>query len=820
MLRNYLKIAFRNLSKHKGYSFINIAGLSVGIASCILIALYVHNEWTFDQFHSRSDRIYRAWVREQYDNGDTYFNVATPLPLGPALEDNIPEAEVVTRVYGFTNLIRTSNDPQDQPEQIMMVDPSFFKIFDFNLLIGDKQTVFSTPGSVVLTTETARLLFGDRDPMQQTLSIKLGDQYKDFRVTGIIQAAPSNSSLQFGILIPFANAGELFTQEARDSWFNVFAETYVLLQENEPPDRLSGKLTAMMRQVLGDRYEESQYRVGFQPLKDIHLDTNYPTGLAKVSSPVYSYILSAIALLILAIACINFMTLSISRSTARAREVGVRKSVGAGRRHIMYQFWGEALLMTVLAFVLGVTLSELLLPFFNNLSGTVLELRYTWQAFFFFAGMILLVSFVSGIYPALVLSGFRPAEVLKGKLRMTGDQSFFRQSMVVFQFTLSIILMIGTLIVHKQMEYVRTTDLGYQKNQLLVLQSGISAGPKIPLGAVVEQGFRRKKMLESKLQSLSSVKHLSVSVFTPVQSAGWFNASFEDEQGQRQDFHFNIIDANFLNTMGIELVKGRGFSEKNISDQQRGLLVNEALVSHFGWKDPIGKRLPGSAFKDHEIIGVVRDFNYQSLHTAIEPLVLAMNPDLIFSGINNISINDAPTPRFTMSLQTGNLPATMDRLKNIWSEVAPGTPFDYTFVDAALDNQYRQEERLSKIVASGSILAIVIACLGLFGLATLAVVRRTKEIGIRKVLGASMGNVVLLVNKEFMRLIFIAFCIAGPAAWLVMHQWLKDFAYQATIGVEIFLVAGIVTFVVALVTVSWQSVQATLIDPVESLRSE
>jgi putative ABC transport system permease protein len=642
----------------------------------------------------------------------------------------------------------------------------------------------------------------------------------------VTEDPPVNSSIQFNILIPFSNDTKIYSQGALTNWFSVTGETYVLLRENSEMDEIDEKMESMMVTELGNRYGDEfnegdlTYTVGLQPITDIHLNMDIPAGIANVSDPVYSYILGAIALLILLIACVNFMTLAISRSTSRAKEVGVRKTIGAVRHHIMFQFWGEALLMTFFALATGILLAELLLPQFNMLSGTELHLSFTGSFILFFLVATVLVSLIAGMYPALILSGFKPVEVLKGRLNLSSDKNLFRQSMVVFQFTLSIVLIAGAFTITKQLDYLRSADLGYQKEQVVVLSTDLNAGPGTPLSQTIEDATRLKERLESELAGTPDITSFSLSSFTPIQSGGWISADFRDQNDQKRYFDFNIVDHTFLDTYEISVISGRNFSVENPSDQRQAIIVNQALVDDYGWDNPIGQRLPGPNFEDHEIIGVVENFHYMSLHTEVEPLALTINPGIIFSGIENIGFNASPTPRISIRLASQNLPATMAQIEESWDLAAAGSPFNYTFVDQAVDNQYQQEERLSQIVSFGSTLAIIIACLGLFGLASLMVVRRTKEIGVRKVLGASSGNIVLLVNKEFTKLVAIAFVIAAPIAWYGMKTWLQDFAYRIELGVGIFLIAGLVTLTVAWLTVSYQSIKATLINPVESLRSE
>lgn len=821
MLKNYFKIAFRNLFKNKVYSSINIFGLAVGIACCILIGLYVQNEWSFDEFHSKSERTYRVYYEETMPDQRISTNTSTPVILHSTIENNIPEVEQITYMYNYNNLVSTTEQPEAQSEQILVVNDDFFQIFDFELLKGDRSSVFSNPSSVVLSESAAKRLFGDQDPLQKGLSVRLGDEYREFVVSGVVEDSPANSSLSYNILMPYENLSTLISERGRQSWFNIYGATFLTLNEGTDPGTLDEKFASMMKNALGEEvYEETNYTIYLQPLTDIHLNTELNAGFLSVSDPVYSYILSAIAVLILVIACVNFMTLSISRSTSRAKEVGIRKTIGAIRQHLMYQFWGEALLMTLIAFVFGLTFAEFLLPFFNDLSGTSLNLSYSPAMLLSLMGTAVFVSLFSGIYPALVLSGFKPIEVLKGRIKLSSGKGRFQQYMVVFQFALSIALIIGTITIQQQMNYVQNKNLGYQKDQVLVFDSGLTNTPQNDPDEVLQSALRYKQLLKNQLGADPEVSSITASSFTPVQTSGWFQLGFTDVNQQIRNLHANVVDEDFIPTLGIEIIQGRNFSEENTSDQRRAIIVNEALVDYFGWENPLGQSLPGPEFVDHEVIGVVENFHFESLHTSVEPLAMSMSFEVLFSGIQNLGIANPFDPRISVNLTTSNLQRTVENIRESFSTIAPGTPFNYTFIDQALDSQYRQEQRLSRIVSTGSILAIIIACLGLFGLASLMVIRRTKEIGVRKVLGASSSNILLLVNKEFTKLVAIGFLIAAPIAWYGMSNWLKDFAYRIDLGVGTFLLAGIITLVVAWLTVSYQSIKATLINPTESLRSE
>lgn len=818
MFKNYLKIAFRNLTKNKTYSFINIFGLAVGIAACALIGLYVQNEWSYDEFHSNSDNIYRVWSEETLQDGRTIINTSTPFVLVKTLQNSIPEVEHITYMNGFGNIVGTPDKEQKISEGISVIHDDFFDIFDFNFVEGSREGVFSTPTSVVISKSAAIRHFGNTDALNKVLSIRIGDELKDFIVTGVLEDAPSNSTIQYSLLIPEQYFEALIGEDGIKSWFNIYGPIYISLRSGVQPDALDAKFASMMKTALGEEaYEQTQYKIGLQPLTDVHLNTDFPNS---GSDPIYSYILSAIAFLILLIACVNFMTLSISKSTSRAKEVGVRKTIGAVREHLMYQFWGEALIMTVLSVGLGATVAELLLPYFNELSGTVLEFNLDLSTIAVLLASSIFISLVAGIYPALILSGFKPTEVLKGRLAQSSEKRSFNKIMVVFQFSLSIALIIGTFTIRNQLTYVQQKNLGYQKNQILTLNSGFANTPLEGFDDTFDKSLSRKQILESKLLGLPEVQQIATSSFTLVQSAGWFKLGFLDENNQGQPFHANIIDEDFIPTLGIEILEGRNFSKENTSDKSRAVIVNKAFVDYFGLSDPLGKRIPGPDFADHEIIGVTDNFHFESLHTSVEPLVMSLTGNIFFSGINNITYNNSATPKYTIQLTTDDLQETIAKIETVWQEVAPGAPFDYNFVDDALDSQYRQEQRLSKIVTSGALLAVIIAALGLFGLASLMVVRRTKEIGIRKVLGASTSNIVLLINKEFTLLIGISFLIASPIAWFIMREWLKDFAYSIELGLGIFLLAGISTLLLCFLVVSFQSAKAAFANPVNSLKNE
>ncbi len=819
MLKNYIKIAFRNLFKNKTYSGINIFGLSIGVACCLLILLYLTNEFSYDKFHENSDQIYRAWVHEDYGDGSIYWNTVTPLRLKETISENIPEAESIVRRFLYNDIVKTDEQTDGFSEPIQLVDSEFFTMFDFELLKGNSESVFAQTSNVVLTPSSADRFFGTQDVIGKTLLITMNDQLEPFTVSGIIQDYPNNSSITYELLIPFENGRKIFSDGAYTGWFSVVAETYVQLDEEADISMTKGKLVAMMQEIFGEEeWNRSQYTVDLQPITDIRLNPDVPVGIASVTDPTYLYILLGIAVLVLLIACVNFMTLSISRSTSRAKEVGIRKTIGAERSHLMYQFWGEALLMTALALSIGLLFSELLLPYFNQLSGASLSLTFSLQTVSLFLGLAVFISVIAGIYPALILSGFKPMDVLKGKVQISGDKSLFRTSMVVFQFTLSIFLIASTIIITDQLDYIRSKDLGFQKDHVVIVQIDDNADRETGFTGLMERTSSRTDLLKSQLSSVPDVEQVSFSLYTPAQSR-WISADYRDTEEKLHAFNINLVDEAYPEMMGFRFVEGRSFSENITSDARQAIIVNQAFADDHGWTDPLNAQLPSPDFIDHEIIGVVENFNYQSLRTEVEPLVMVIDPRLSFSGVDNIDIS-AASPRISIKINSENAPATLAAIENAWNTISPGEPFDLTFLDDAVDSQYRQEERLSQIVTFGSTFAIIIACLGLFGLASLLVVRKTKEIGVRKVLGASSRGIVLLVNKEFTKLVLIAFIVAIPITWFAMNSWLEGFAYQTEISIWTFIIAGSASLLIAWFSVGYQSFKATTINPVESLKGE
>ncbi len=808
MLANYFKIALRNFRKQPVYAGINVVGLAVGLAFCVLIFLFVRDEWTYDRHHENADRLYRAHrVSFTPEGAVRATDNWLPMPMGPALQRDLPEVEAFVRLTYRNHFVQSAATTFE--ERVIYADANVFEVFTFPLRRGNPATALTDLNTVVLSQEAARKYFGEDDPLGKTLAIRLGTDFQDFIVTGVAEAIPHNSSVRFDILLPFAKLVDAFerVRQRAENWNASAYLTYVLLAENASPAGTDEKLLQFRQRYYPDELDflrERGYWTGdgiptsyrLQPITDIHLNPDVNGGLAMPSNPLYSYLLAAIALAVLGIACINFMTLAIGRSASRAREIGVRKVVGAHRRQLMAQFWAEALLMSGVALALGLVLAYLFLPTFNALTGKSLhfDLAANLATTAMPAAATLLAGLIAGSYPALVLSGFRPVDALKNKLRLSGSNAL-TQSLVVVQFALSVFLIIGTLVMLDQLDYIRTTNLGFDREHLVVVSTN---------GVEGETALAR---VRAELGARADVVGITGSSTSFARGGARVGFDYKGEIRQVNEFR---VTHNYVDVMGMELVAGRVFDPNLSTDSTSAVLVNEALVREFGWTDPLGEPLTGlteSPETDPVVVGVLKDYNFQSLENAVDPLMLTLNPN---DRINYLLARIAPT----------DIPATLDALRAAWTRIAPAVPFEYSFLDDDLNALYEDDARWSRILGYASLFAILIACLGLFGLVALAVAARTKEIGIRKVMGATAPGLAVLLSKDFARLVAVALVLAAPVAYFVMERWLDTFAFRIEISWGIFLVAGSLALAIALMTVSAQTIRAALGDPVKALRYE
>ncbi len=817
MFRNYLKIAFRSLWRSKVHSIINVAGLSIGISVCILIALFVSDEWTYDRFHSKADRIYRVHATENWGENQVFFNTTTPFPMGPTLKDNFPEVLNQVRINNIGTQVRVGENLFT--EQVTIAGQDFFDVFDFELILGEQANALRNQSSVIITAQMAQKYFGLENPIGKPLSIQLGENFEEFIIKGVTKDVPTNSSIQFGILISDLNYPRLYQERVLTSgWFNINPETYVLLQEGVDPKSVEAKFPSLFKTILGEEeYTKSNYTPGLQPLTSIHLDTNFPAGIAPVSNPRYSYILAAIAILILIVGCINFVTLSVGRSLKRAKEVGIRKVVGAERAQLITQFIGEAVIVTLISIALGTLLALLGLPSFNDLSGKQLIFPFNGFLVLLLTFLLLVIGLIAGSYPAFVLSAFRPITILKGGVQSGSNRQALRKSLVGVQLVLSIFLISCTLIMKDQLSYLQNKDLGFNKEQLIVVPLNVSRQGR--LTERVSAGFEKAEQFKSELFRFPGIAAATASSHDFGHGA-WTDVGYTDDQSTYRSFKMNVVDNEYIPAMNMQLAKGRNFSEANSSDKRRSIIVNEAFARSYGWENAIGMRIPGKAFPDHEVIGVVKDFNFSSLYTKVEPLVLVENASIILQGIENINFDNSPIPKLIVRVKPEQVASSLDHIRKVWDNITGGEEFSFSFVDQSLTNQYRADQNMGKIVRIATLLAVLIGSLGLYGLASLAMQNRTKEISIRKVMGATERSLLILLSKEYIVMLVSCLLISVPLTVYLMQRWLTTFEYRVGIDWKLFALSGGVSLLIALATISYQTIKTANAQPAKTLKYE
>jgi putative ABC transport system permease protein len=821
MLKNYLKIAVRSFFKHRLYSFINVCGLALGLACTLLILLWVRDEISFDRFHKNANTIYRMNWDFKWNNTEG-VGPGTPPPLAATLTREIPEVSDATRVYPVSKMIVRYENKTFSEDKIRGVEANFFDFFDFELLSGNSQTALTEPNSVILTDETAAKYFGNAPALGKILTI--GEEklvfgkktyHNAFKVTGIVKSPPHNSHLRFDMLTSISSHPEVAYFDW--SWFWMQVVTYAKLDKSVSASVVEAKIPPLVKKYaptafkrVGFSYDEmiangGRWNFVFQPLTDIYLGSGQ-TGnrLGPTGNNDYVHIFSTIAGFIVLIACINFMNLATARSASRAKEVGVRKALGSQRSLLAGQFLVEAIAFSALAMPIALFLVELLLTPFNQLAGKHLRLNL-FDPPWLLPVLILLTLFVgvvAGSYPGFYLSSFKPVQVFKGSVRAGGKSQMLRSGLVVFQFAITTGLIVCTLLVHRQLDFVRQANLGFDKAGVLVISNENQ-----------RLGNQAEAFKES-LKSNSRFLHASLSSGRPPYDGFEDSYRAEGKGGESIEIQLNsyMTDEDFPATLGIEIVQGRGFS-KDFSTDAAGVLLNESAVKYFGWDDPLGKTLtyPGGDNRNYTVIGVMKDFNFMTLYSPITPFAL------FHRASNSYEI---PGSYVLVRMPRNDLDTSIELLQSEWNKFAPNMPFEYKFLNEGFDEQYLAEQRLGKIFLIFSILTIFVACNGLLGLAAFAAEQRTKEIGIRKVLGASMPNLVALLSKDFSKWVLLANLIAWPVAYFAMNDWLQNFAYRINIDWWIFALAGALALLIALATVSTQALKAALANPVEALRYE
>jgi putative ABC transport system permease protein len=800
MLKNYLTIALRNISRHKGYTFLNVAGLAVGIASCILIFFFIRNELSYDTYHQDADRLYRVAIDIQ-SKADNRVFAQTSAPLIGALKKDFPQVEQAVQLWRWNSLlVKYEEEKSFYEDNFFLTTSDVFNVFTIPLVKGDPKTALNRPLTVVLAEETARKYFGQEESIGKMLTINK----KQYEVTGVMANLPYNSHLKLNILTSIATLEkEEWVQDVMDNWHSTMFYTYIKVKPTIDLVQFNKQITTAADSYVGDQLKEwvVRYVYFLQPVTDIHLHSNL-SGEAEVpGSAINVYILSVVAILILLIASLNYINLTTAQASNRAKEVGVRKVVGASRMPLMFQFISESLLLTVAALFLAIGMVYLVRPLFEQLSGQVINLGQVLNLSFFagLIGITLLLGIVAAAYPALFLSSFRPVSVLKGKLSMGAKGSTLRKVLVVCQFTISLMLMVGTIMVYRQLNFMKNESLGFSKDQVVVLS--------LRGGLSIKDTYEG---IKNEFKGHASISDATTSASVPGRGVDNFSISLLGEADDRgQSMYYLFVDFDFLQLYNIGMVAGRAFDKSIATDAENVFMINEKAVKAFGWASPeeaIGKRLHAGFGRDGEIIGVYKDFHYRSLQAPVEPLVMAVNTDRL--------------RHISLKVQTKDLASTMAFVENKWKELFPNHPFEYFFLDEEFNKQYAADEKIGRTFLVFTSIAICVACLGLFGLATFTAEQRTKEIGVRKVLGASVPNIVLLLSKDFTRLVFIAFLIATPLSYVLIGKWLENFASRISIGWEAFIIAGAGVLLIALLTVSYQSIKAALANPVKSLRNE
>ncbi len=794
MLMNYIKIAWRNMRRHKGYSLINISGLALGLSCFILVFLYVQYEINYDKYHEHYKRIFRIinhQPEKNYMNSD-YF-AWTQGPLAPTLMDKYPEVESAVRMNMFHNQLIVYGNDSFLLDNYYFADPEIFDIFSLELLLGNPETALDNPNSIIISEETSKRIFGTRNPIGEILKY---DNSTDLIVTGVLRNMPHNSHFRMETIVPFKNYMKIQEMDA-DRWTpGWYCYTYCLLKESTDPRALEDKLVPLSEEVFKINHIES--RLELQPIGRIHLHSNINGEISANGNINYVYLFSSIAFLILIIACINFMNLGTARIFQRRREVGVRKVVGAQKSQLIKQFLGESIMLTIIAFILSIAVVWIILPAFNAFFERDIAIIFLGCLKFLpiLIALILFTGIVSGIYPAFIISTSQPVVSLRGSLTQGSKGITTRSILVVFQFTISIVLIISTLVMRNQLIFIQNKDVGYTKDQIVIIRLRDRE-----LWRYIDT-IKTELLKNHKVLAVSGSNYLpnNITSFNRFPRPGY-------PDGSLLTIYIAYVDYEFIDLYGLELTQGRDFLKDHISDLYNAVLINETAAKALGIEKLNGQRLEHKGERyNPEIVGILKDFNFQSLHNQILPLCLYL---------------DQEYPVFlSVKIRGSNIPETLKYIQGQIESISTVYPFEYRFLDDIFDQAYRNEQQQGRLFMICSCLSVFIACLGLLGLVSFSAEQRTKEIGIRKVLGASISNIIKLLSSNFLKCVLLANMISWPIAYYAMNKWLENFAYRIDLSVWIFFLSGLVVLTVSLLTVSYQSIKAATANPVDSLRYE
>ncbi len=807
MFKNYFKTAVRNLSKNKFYSSINIIGLAVGLATCLLIFLYVVDELGYDKYNANAGRIYRA-------NNDIKFNgnyldlSQVPAVMGPTMLREMPQVQQYVRMNWHGSFLVKKGNENIQEQRVAYADSTLFDVFTLPVIAGDAKTALKDYHSLVITETIAKKYFNSTDVVGKTM---LMNDTSNYKITAVIKDIPKQSHFHFDFFVPMLESYGI----NEDNWLSENYTTYILLKKNADVRQFEAQLNPFMDKHVGPQLQSfvnislsdfkkggGYIRASLTPLTAIHLHSNKQGDLEGNGNAEYVYIFSGIALMILLIACVNFMNLSTARSSNRAKEVGVRKVLGSLRANLIQQFLTESFLISFVALVIAVLMAWLLLPYFNQLAGKEINAAALLQPYMVLSLVVLMliVGLLAGSYPAFFLSSFQPIDVLKGKLAKGFKRSWLRNSLVVFQFVISIVLIFGTIVIYNQLNYIHNKDIGFNRNQVVIINHANTLG-------------NQTETFKNELLQVSGVQSATMSGYLPVNYGRNSNTYFTSptlDPTTGINVQAWTVDENYVPTLGLKIAEGRNFSQQFLTDST-GVIINEAAAKFLATKNLLNKKIytikdiQSKELIDFHIIGIVKNFNFSSLRDVVTPLALFLGKDN-----GNISVR----------ISSGDISNAVAQIKNKWKAIAPSQPFDYSFMDDDFNKLYTTEQRTGNIFITFAVLAILIACLGLFGLVTYAAEQRIREIGIRKVLGASVSNIAGMLSTDFLQLVIISAAIAFPLAWWAMNKWLQGFAYRVNISWWAFAIAGILALLIALITVSFQAIKAAIANPVKSLRTE
>lgn len=823
MFKNYLKVAIRNLGKRKGFTFLNVFGLAIGVGCCLLIVLYVLNELSYDRFNQKADRIYRV-TQTTITPAKEETETTTPFLVGPMMEGEYPNwIERSVRFYnrGDKKHSFLDVDAKDsfRTDGFFFTDSTFFEVFSGSLLRGNPDEALDEPLSLVISEELARRYYKDENPIGKTVRYQ-GIKSMTMTVTGVMRNWPEESHMNIQALASFSSLKVLFHRnpDYMDNWWINPVWTYVLLDQPASAGQVNNQLSSFVDKYYSgtERPEGEKVELGLQPLTDIHLHSNLGEEMNANGSITSVYLFSAVAVLILLIACVNFMNLATAQSVERGREVGMRKVLGADRRQLFKQFMGESLLISLLVVLSAMILVYLFMPIFNDITGKALGFSQLLQPgmLAFLLALVLVVGFVAGTYPAMYLSGYNPSAILRGEITRGKWSIHFRKGLVIFQFALSVMLIVGTIVVYLQLQHMQNKEMGFSEEQVIILPMNQN------LIAWRYDRFREAALKESSIRSVTGISKILGSSKTD----NWQIFPASTPQGEEKSTHTLHVNYDFLDTYGIELIAGRGFSEDYSTDKEQAILINREMVRELGYETPsqaIGEQFRYETSVDHaedetySVIGVVENFHYTSLKKEIQPVVirLATGTRQVLTRLEHAAIKVSP----------GGIPSALEHLENIWNEINFVDPFEYSFQDQELEKIYAAEAKMSKVAGIFTVLCILVACLGLFGLASYTASKRTKEIGIRKALGASVSSIILLLSREYIKLVLLANLLAWPIIYYLTLLWLQDFPSRINLGwniIGVFLITGLISIIICLLTVSYQSSRAALINPVDSIRQE